>query len=82
MGKVISVILPKGGVGKTTLALNVAAAAHLAGKNTLLVDLDQQGSALDWYAARANRPDSKLAGLSTVKSTSETSKKMLSVHRT
>ena len=61
----IAVLNQKGGVGKTTLATNLAAAAHLAKKRTLLVDLDQQGSALDWYNARQD--DSKLAGLTVVK---------------
>ncbi len=64
---IIALLNQKGGVGKTTLALNLASAAHLAGKRTLLVDLDRQGSALDWYAARSERPESKLAGLVTVK---------------
>jgi chromosome partitioning protein len=61
----IAVLNQKGGVGKTTLATNLAAAAHLAKKRTLLVDLDQQGSALDWYNAR--QEGSLLAGLATVK---------------
>ena len=64
---IIALLNQKGGVGKTTLALNLAAAAHLDRKRTLLVDLDRQGSALDWYAARAERPESLLAGLVTVK---------------
>jgi chromosome partitioning protein len=61
----IAVLNQKGGVGKTTLATNLAAAAHLAKKRTLLIDLDQQGSALDWYNARQD--DSQLAGLAVVK---------------
>jgi len=61
----IAVLNQKGGVGKTTLATNLAAAAHLGRKRTLLIDLDQQGSALDWYNAR--QEGSKLAGLATVK---------------
>ena len=61
----IAVLNQKGGAGKTTLATNLAAAAHLGGKRTLLVDLDVQGSALDWSAARAD--GSKLTGLTVVK---------------
>lgn len=61
----IAVLNQKGGVGKTTLATNLAAAAHLGKKRTLLIDLDEQGSALDWYNARQER--SKLAGLTTIK---------------
>ncbi len=44
MGKVISVILPKGGIGKTTSAVNLA--YYFAKKNfrTLLIDLDPTAS--------------------------------------
>jgi CobQ/CobB/MinD/ParA family nucleotide binding protein len=38
----------KGGSGKTTLAVNLAAAAHLEGRRTLVVDMDRQASAFDW----------------------------------
>lgn len=61
----IAVLNQKGGVGKTTLAVNLATAAHLDGRKTLLVDLDRQGSSLDWGAQR--REGSKLQGLSVVK---------------
>jgi chromosome partitioning protein len=42
----ISVWNPKGGVGKTTLALNIAAAIKATGKTLLLADLDPQRSAM------------------------------------
>ena len=48
----ISFLNQKGGVGKTTLAVNVADAIARRGKRTLLVDADPQGSSLEWSAAR------------------------------
>ena len=45
MGTVITVAMTKGGVGKTTTAVNVAAAFAMRGHSVCLVDLDQQGNA-------------------------------------
>jgi len=61
----VALLQQKGGSGKTTLAVNLAAAAHLAGRRTLVIDMDRQASAFDWSAAR--RDGSPLDGLAVVK---------------
>lgn len=53
--KSISILNQKGGVGKTTLSVNLASALSLADHSAILIDADPQGSSLDWAAARGDR---------------------------
>ena len=51
MGKVISVVNQKGGVGKSTTCVNLAAALHEQGCRVLIVDTDPQGNATSGIGA-------------------------------
>ena len=50
--KVLGLLSRKGGVGKSLLSIHLAVLAQGAGQRVLLVDLDPQGSAADWWQAR------------------------------
>jgi chromosome partitioning protein len=60
---IISFQNQKGGVGKTTLSINVAAALALTGLRVLIVDSDPQGSVRDWASVREDTPPFHVIGM-------------------
>jgi chromosome partitioning protein len=52
----IAIVAQKGGAGKTTLAINLAAAAERAGELALIIDIDPQASACEWASWRKGDP--------------------------
>lgn len=67
--KVITVGNVKGGVGKSTIACNLAVEATKAGKKVLLIDSDTQQSSIDFRATRAERDLPEFQAVSITKNT-------------
>ncbi|HEY8612356.1 MAG TPA: AAA family ATPase [Roseomonas sp.] len=65
MGKILVSGGIKGGIGKSTLAANLAVLAARVGKEVLLVDADPQETTATWAAARGEQPG-ELAPVTTV----------------
>jgi chromosome partitioning protein len=60
---ILSFLSQKGGVGKTTLSINIAGLYAARGARTLLIDADPQASSVSWSAVRTTEPLFPVVGM-------------------